>query len=134
MSYIRSTGFETLYLRVHNGDDKWWRRTCTQRQWQLSIQTQTHTHTETHTHTQRESIEFNKSRLYSLHTWFFIKQISPPWNRVKLFIEICEITTPRGVVLCRREKFKRRQQNNFRWSRNVIRHNSWELIALEGSF
>lgn len=94
----------------------------------------THTHTQIHTHTQRESIEFNKSRLYSLHTWFFIKQISPPWNRVKLFIEICEITTPRGVVLCRREKFKRRQQNNFRWSRNVIRHNSWELIALEGSF
>lgn len=87
-----------------------------------------HTHTHTCIH-----LELNRSRLYSLHTWFFIKQISPRGIGWNFSLRSGEITTPRGVVLCRREKFKRRQQNNFRRSRrNVIRHNScWELIALE---
>ena len=76
----------------------------------IRVHTHTHTHTYTHAiniHTQ--GTELKKSLLYSLNTWFFIKQIVL-WDRVELFIEIFKMTTPSGVVRCRREKLNARTE------------------------
>lgn len=60
----------TLYLRVFDRDDKWWR--CVTRYTRIYTRVQAHdTHIYTHTHTHIHSIKL-KSRLYALHTQYLL--------------------------------------------------------------